>query len=67
MRVFIYYLVTSQYFRTGLATEHFDWSGYPEIMAWFEKMKGEIPNYEKANGAGVAAFAGFFKKMTAKE
>ena len=50
-----------------MATEHFDWSGYPEIMAWFEKMKGEIPNYEKANGAGVAAFAGFFKKMTAKE
>jgi len=52
---------------TGLATEHFDWSGYPEIMAWLEKMKGEIPDYEKANGAGVAAFSALFKKLTAKE
>ena len=53
--------------RTGLATGHFDWSGHPEILAWFEKMKGKIPNYEKSNGAGATDFGEMFKKAVAKE
>ena len=54
-------------FRTALATEHFDFTPYPELLAWFEKVKGEIPNYEKANGEGCAKFGGFFKEKTKKE
>ena len=50
-----------------MATGHFDWSGHPEILAWFEKMKGKIPNYEKSNGAGATAFGEMFKKAVAKE
>ena len=53
--------------RTGVATGHFDWSGHPEILTWFEKIKGEIPNYEKSNGAGATAFGEMFKKAVAKE
>ena len=30
-------------------------------------MKGEIPNYEKSNGAGATAFGEMFKKAVAKE
>jgi len=52
---------------TALATEHFDFSPYPEVLAWFEKVKGEIPNYEKANGEGCAKFGGIFKEKTKKE
>jgi len=52
---------------TGVATGHFDWSGHPEILTWFEKIKGEIPNYEKSNGAGATAFGEMFKKAVAKE
>ena len=50
-----------------MATGHFDWSGHPEILTWFEKIKGEIPNYEKSNGAGATAFGEMFKKAVAKE
>ena len=39
----------------------FDLTPYAETNAWFEKMKTEIPNYEKANGEGATAFAGWFK------
>jgi len=39
----------------------FDLTPYAETNAWFEKMKTEIPNYEKANGEGAAAFGGWFK------
>ena len=30
-------------------------------------MKGEIPNYEKSNGAGAIAFGEIFKKAVAKK
>ena len=36
----------------------FDLAPYAETNAWFEKMKTEIPNYEKANGEGATAFGG---------
>jgi len=32
---------------------------YPELKAYIEKLSTEIPNYEKANGAGAAAFGGW--------
>ena len=34
---------------------------YPSLEAWSAKMKGLIPNYEKANQEGVQVFADFFK------
>ena len=65
--VFFFYVQEFNYhfslnFSTAVATEHFDLSAYPETLAWFEKIKGEIPNYEKCNGAGAAGFGGWFKK-----
>jgi glutathione S-transferase len=43
----------------------FDLTPYAETNAWFEKMKTEIPNYEKANGEGATAFGGWFKSKNA--
>ena len=43
----------------------FDLAPYVETNAWFEKMKTEIPNYEKANGEGATAFGGWFKSKNA--
>ena len=56
----------SFYCSTIVASEHFDLSSYEATNAWFEKMKGEIPNYEKANGEGAAGFGGWFKAAKAK-
>ena len=39
---------------------------YTATNAWFEKMKSEIPNYEKACGEGAAGFGGWFKAAKAK-
>ena len=49
-----------------MASEHFDLSSYEATNAWFQKMKGEIPNYEKANGEGAAGFGGWFKAAKEK-
>ena len=49
-----------------MATGYFDLTSYPNVEAWFEKVKGEIPNYEKANEEGANMFGGFFKQMTKK-
>ena len=38
-----------------------DLSAFPNCEAWFEKCKAVIPNYEKSNGEGAAAFAAFYK------
>eukprot|EP00095_Tigriopus_kingsejongensis_P001406 maker-scaffold229_size244821-snap-gene-1.17 protein:Tk01406 transcript:maker-scaffold229_size244821-snap-gene-1.17-mRNA-1 annotation:"glutathione s-transferase delta-epsilon 2" len=43
-----------------VATGAIDVSEYPELAAWFEKMKGEIKNYEKANGKGAALFGSWY-------
>jgi len=50
---------------TLLATEAFDVSKYTDMNAWYEKCKGLIPNYEKANGEGAAKFGGFYKSKQA--
>jgi len=47
------------------ACGNFDLTPYAETNAWFEKMKKEIPNYEKANGEGAAGFGGWFKSKNA--
>ena len=47
-------------FATVVATENFDLTPYAEVNAWFDKVKGEIPNYEKANGEGAKAFGDWF-------
>ena len=48
-------------YATIVASENFDLTPYTETNAWFEKLKKEVPNYEKANGEGAAAFGGWFK------
>jgi hypothetical protein len=35
------------------------------VNEWFEKCKALIPNYEKANGEGAAAFGGWYKGQAA--
>jgi glutathione S-transferase len=46
-------------FSTMKVCSFVDLAPYPELLAWLEKMEGLIPNYEKANGAGVAKFGKF--------
>ena len=48
-------------YATIVASENFDLTPYAETNAWFEKLKKEVPNYEKANGEGAATFGGWFK------
>ncbi|TRY66937.1 hypothetical protein TCAL_07652 [Tigriopus californicus] len=48
-------------FSTLVETGSFDVSGFAELNAWFEKVKGEIKNYEKANGAGATAMGQWYK------
>ncbi len=33
-----------------------DLSPFPELAAWFDKMKVAVPNYEEANGVGLKQF-----------
>ena len=53
-------------YSTVVATGHFDLTPYPEVNAWFDKVKAEIPNYEKANGEGATDFGAWFQKMNTK-
>ena len=53
-------------YATVVATGHLDLTPYVEVNAWFEKVKAEVPNYEKANGEGAAGFGDWFKKAQAK-
>ena len=46
------------------AVGHFDLSGYPTIKAWFEKVKGEIPDYEEVNGKGAADMGKWYDTVT---
>lgn len=39
-----------------------DVSEFKNAVAWFEKCKGVIPNYEKADGEGAKALAGWYNK-----
>jgi len=38
-----------------------DLAEYKNVEAWYERCCKLVPNYEKANGEGAAAFGGFFK------
>lgn len=38
-----------------------DFSAYPALNEWFEKVKAEVPNYEKANGEGATGFGQWFQ------
>ena len=40
---------------------HFDLAPYANVNNWFQKMKKEIPNYEKANKAGADIFGIMYK------
>jgi len=42
-----------------------DLAEYKNAEAWFEKCVKLVPNYEKANGEGAAAFGGFYKSKLA--
>jgi len=48
-------------FSTIKATGCVDLADYPETEKWLTKCQGLIPNYEKANGEGAAAFGGWYK------
>ena len=53
-------------FRTIEAVGHFDLDPYPEIKEWFEKVKGEIPNYEECNGKGAGDMGLWYRTVTGK-
>ena len=48
-------------YSTVKATGYFDLEKYEELNAWFEKIKGEVPDYENANGQGATDFGSWFK------
>ena len=48
-------------YATIVETGQFDLEPYAEVKAWFEKVKSEVPNYEKANHEGATAFGGWIK------
>ncbi len=53
-------------YTTVVASEAFDLSAYnPELNEWFEKCKGLIPNFDKANDEGAVAFGGWYKGKAA--
>ena len=39
---------------------------YTEIKEWFEKVKGEIPNYEECNGKGAGDMGLWYRTVTGK-
>ena len=53
-------------FRTIEAVNHFDLTQYPEVNEWFEKVKGEIPNYEECNGKGAGDMGLWYRTVTGK-
>jgi len=48
-------------YSTVKATGYFDLEKYEDLNAWFEKIKGEVPEYESANGQGATDFGSWFK------
>jgi len=48
------------------AVNHFDLTQYPEVNEWFEKVKGEIPNYEECNGKGAGDMGLWYRTVTGK-
>jgi len=48
-----------------VATGAIDLADYSDVLAWFDKCKDLIPNYEKACGEGATAFGAFYKSKVA--
>ena len=46
-----------------VALNYFDLSAYPKTNAWFEKVKGQVPNYERACGEGASEFGKLLEKQ----
>ena len=44
-----------------VATGHFDLTPYANVNNWFQKMKKQILNYEKANEVGADIFEIMYK------
>lgn len=40
-----------------------DFSTYPNLNSWFERMKKEVKNYDKADGNGVEGFRKFVENI----
>jgi glutathione S-transferase len=53
-------------YSTIVATGAIDVTPYTAINEWFEKVKNEVPNYEKANGVGAEAFGQWYKSSLQK-
>ena len=41
-----------------------DFSEFPELQTWKEKVKAYVPNYEEVNNKGVKVFENFFRERT---
>ncbi len=41
-------------------------SDYPELPAWFGRVRASVPNYERANGEGANTFAEWYRKRLAE-
>ena len=71
MKIFIQYefktFIFNLYFSNIVAMGNFDLSKYPHVNAWFEKVKGEIPNYEGTCGEGAVGFGKLFNRALNKE
>ncbi len=48
-------------YTTLAALNLIDLSPYKALPAWLERVKREVPNHDKANGEGVAAFVALIK------
>lgn len=44
----------------------YDFSPYPNVKRWFEKVKATAPGYEEANGKNVLAFKAFLANIKEK-
>eukprot|EP00095_Tigriopus_kingsejongensis_P011299 maker-scaffold14_size734282-snap-gene-3.13 protein:Tk11299 transcript:maker-scaffold14_size734282-snap-gene-3.13-mRNA-1 annotation:"glutathione s-transferase delta-epsilon 2" len=51
-------------YSTMVETGALDLSPFPELKTWYEKAKGLVKNYEKANGEGAAGFGAWYKQST---
>ncbi len=47
-------------FSTMIEMDGMDVGPFPELRAWFNRVKGEVKNYEKANGAGAKMYGEYF-------
>ena len=54
-------------FSTIEATGHFDLSAFPDVNAWFAKVKSQVPNYEHACGKGATLFGDLYRKAMRHE